>query len=145
MNKRNFYAVVFLLSFVCLIGTIATNVQQYAQYNKEKERIEKQEERRERYEDMKMMHEVGLLENEPDKPSISSVNEHIKTPYNCLNVTVSIFFWMMAAVSTVTCLLAWSYQFDCSKQEKIRLQVISSLALVSTIIGVLYWALNYHW
>lgn len=136
----------FIIAFICLIGTFATNVQQYAQYGKEKERISKQDELKSDYDDMMFLYQAGLIDEKPEEPVfIEGINSDIATPYNCLNIPISIIFWTLAFFSFITFILTMLLKPDCPKSSEIKLYIMSSLALLSSVIGAIYWAINYHW
>lgn len=145
MKEHNIFTLLLIASIICLVGTCATNIQQFAQYTQVREIIEEDKERQEQYEEIKVLYEIGLIDKEPQTPSKRTDNSGIYTPYNCLSIPVSIVFWTLAFFSALTLILSFSLSFNCSKSEKIRLYVLSSLSLTSTLIGVIYWAVCFHW
>ena len=137
------YAVLMIVSIFCLIGTMFTNIQQFAQFSQLKERTEKYENE---YQKNRLLYEFGVIEEEPIHPGrILETAGGINTPYNCLNIPVSIIFWTLSFVSVITAILVWNLKINCTKSQSIKLYVLSGVALCSSLVGLIYWALNFHW
>lgn len=146
MNKNNIYTFLLVVAIICIVGISATNVQQFAQYSKIKELIEEDNENLKRYDNLKMLYDIGLIDKEPQLPSERVwFNKCIATPYNCLNIPISIVFWGLAFISAVVFILSFSLKLHQSKGKTIKLYVLSSLSIFSAAIGVIYWAINFHW
>lgn len=97
--NHNISTLLLTISIICLIGTIFTNIQQYAQYSRVKEEIAEEKAKIHKYEDLKLLFDTGIINNEPCYPSINNhPNRFIETPYNCLNIPISILFWVLACL-----------------------------------------------
>ena len=144
MKNNRLYSLLFTISIICFIGTLTTNIQQYMQYERLKDKIEQNDINQLTYEKMLNLYSEGVIAEKPDKPDFYTINTSIATPYNCLNIAVSIFFWILAVIGVIDFIIAIGVKINCTKSEKIRLYIFSSMALISIIIGVLYWAYYFN-
>lgn len=152
LNGKKLFSVLLFLSVVCLVGTVSTNIQQFIQYSREKEETEKVEKKvegiNEDYQAKMTLYEMGLIDAKPQKPYYSYNNHYsnrdIATPYNCLNIPVSVIFWMLAFTGVVTVIIVYLKKPGESPQERSKLQLTSGLALISILVGVIYWASTFH-